>query len=105
MPDELPFTQTFRIPASGGWSQQSDLNRRPTLYESVALPTELCWPNQANQRVMLIYLPRDSGLVTLSCHRSLLSMEIKAPGEAKGARKVVFHRVAENLYRLESSGG
>jgi hypothetical protein len=27
------------------WSQQSDLNRRPTLYESVALPTELCWRN------------------------------------------------------------
>lgn len=25
------------------WSQQSDLNRRPTLYESVALPAELCW--------------------------------------------------------------
>ncbi|MFA5263627.1 MAG: hypothetical protein WC378_07350, partial [Opitutaceae bacterium] len=26
-------------------------------------------------------------------------------GETKAARKVVFHRVAENLYRLEQSGG
>ena len=25
------------------WSQLPDLNRRPTLYESVALPTELNW--------------------------------------------------------------
>ena len=32
-------------------------------------------------------------------------METNAPGETKGARKVVFHRVAENLYRLEQSGG
>ncbi|HWB99610.1 MAG TPA: tyrosine-type recombinase/integrase [Bryobacteraceae bacterium] len=31
-------------------------------------------------------------------------METEAGGEAK-ARKVVFHRVAENLYRLETSGG
>lgn len=35
----------------------------------------------------------------------LLSMKIDAPEETKSARKVVFHRVAENLYRLESSGG
>ncbi len=32
-------------------------------------------------------------------------METKALGEAKEARKVVFHRVGENLYRLETSGG
>lgn len=32
-------------------------------------------------------------------------MKTVALGEAKEARKVVFHRVAENLYRLESSGG
>jgi integrase len=32
-------------------------------------------------------------------------METQAQGEAKRARKVVFHRVAENLYRLEQSGG
>jgi integrase len=32
-------------------------------------------------------------------------METKALGEQKVARKVVFHRVAENLYRLETSGG
>ncbi len=25
------------------WSQRSDLNRRPTVYETVALPTELRW--------------------------------------------------------------
>ncbi len=32
-------------------------------------------------------------------------METEALGEAKAARKVVFHRVAENLYRLEMTGG
>lgn len=32
-------------------------------------------------------------------------MKTEALGETKGARKVVFHRVAENLYRLEQSGG
>jgi hypothetical protein len=26
------------------WSQRADLNRGPTDYESVALPTELRWP-------------------------------------------------------------
>jgi len=32
-------------------------------------------------------------------------METEALGEAKAARKVVFHRVAENLFRLEMTGG
>jgi len=32
-------------------------------------------------------------------------MNSEAFGEAKAARKLVFHRVAENLYRLETSGG
>jgi len=32
-------------------------------------------------------------------------MKTEALGETKVARKVVFHRVAENLYRLETSGG
>ena len=32
-------------------------------------------------------------------------MKTKALAEPKVARKVVFHRVAENLYRLETSGG
>lgn len=32
-------------------------------------------------------------------------METEALGETKAARKLVFHRVAENLYRLEQSGG
>jgi len=32
-------------------------------------------------------------------------MKTEALGEARTARKVVFHRVAENLYRLEQSGG
>ena len=32
-------------------------------------------------------------------------MDTEALGEAKAARKLVFHRVAENLYRLETSGG
>jgi len=31
-------------------------------------------------------------------------METEAPKEAKVARKLVFHRVADNLFRLESSG-
>ena len=35
----------------------------------------------------------------------LLAMKTKAQNEAKVARKLVFHRVAENLYRLETSGG
>ncbi len=35
----------------------------------------------------------------------LLGMKTKAQNEAKVARKLVFHRVAENLYRLETSGG
>ena len=33
------------------------------------------------------------------------SVEIEAPEEAAKARKLVFHRVAENLYRLEANGG
>jgi integrase len=32
-------------------------------------------------------------------------MQIGALAETKAVRKLVFHRVAENLYRLESSGG
>lgn len=32
-------------------------------------------------------------------------METEALGQAKETRKLVFHRVAENLYRLEQSGG
>jgi len=42
-----------------------------------------------------------------SCHRKLLGMKTEpmAREAADDARKVVFHRVAENLYRLESSGG
>jgi integrase len=32
-------------------------------------------------------------------------MQTKARGQAKDARKIVFHRVAENLYRLEQTGG
>ena len=32
-------------------------------------------------------------------------MENQAPKEATAARKLVFHRVAENLYRLATSGG
>ena len=32
-------------------------------------------------------------------------MHTEPLGEAKAARKVVFHRVAKNLYRLETSGG
>ena len=43
--------------------------------------------------------------VTVICHRMLLSMENGIGQEAKSARKVVFHRVAENLYRLENTGG
>jgi len=31
-------------------------------------------------------------------------MDAEALGEAKAARKLVFHRVAENLHRLETSG-
>ena len=32
-------------------------------------------------------------------------MQTEALGQAKDARKIVFHRVAENLYRLEQTGG
>src|ERR1017187_8485545 len=32
-------------------------------------------------------------------------MENATLGEGKAARKLVFHRVAENLHRLETSGG
>lgn len=35
----------------------------------------------------------------------LLSMENVTGQGVKIARKVVFHRVAENLYRLENTGG
>lgn len=35
----------------------------------------------------------------------LLTVKTEALGEAGTVRKVAFHRVAENLYRLESSGG
>ena len=33
------------------WSQQPDLNRRPTHYECVALPTVLCWHNHCSFRL------------------------------------------------------
>ena len=32
------------VPGGKEWSRQPDLNRRPTVYETVALPTELCRP-------------------------------------------------------------
>jgi hypothetical protein len=35
----------------------------------------------------------------------LPGMKTDTLGEGRKARKVVFHRVAENLYRLETSGG
>ena len=35
----------------------------------------------------------------------LFGMQNNPGQEVKSVRKVVFHRVAENLYRLESSGG
>jgi integrase len=46
------------------------------------------------------------GLVTPFCHRQLAGMKTEALArETKDdARKVVFHRVAENLYRLEPTG-
>jgi hypothetical protein len=41
----VSFYRSFRIYVSYlfSWSQRPDLNRGPTDYESVALPTELRW--------------------------------------------------------------
>jgi hypothetical protein len=47
----------------------------------------------------------DISFVTPSCNRILPGMNTEALAETAAARKVVFHRVAENLYRLETSGG
>jgi integrase-like protein len=87
------------------WWQDPESNRGHKDFQSSALPTELSCHYTLEQRVTLIYRTRDVGLVTLICHRKLPSMETEALGEAKAARKLVFHRVAENLYRLETSGG
>src|SRR3954468_16490539 len=75
------------------------------LYESIALPTELARLKAVRLRLTTIFRPLDFGFVTPSCHRSVLSMKTEALEETQVARKVVFHRVAENLYRLETSGG
>jgi hypothetical protein len=41
----------------------------------------------------------------LFCHRQLFGMQNSTGEGATSTRKVVFHRVAENLYRLENTGG
>lgn len=75
-------------------------------YESSALPLSYSGLYQLDQRLVPIFRLCDISFVTRSCHRMLQHMEIQPLAEAKSAvRKVVFHRVAENLYRLESSGG
>lgn len=38
------------------WSRWWDSNPRPTLYESVALPTELCRPSIHHNRFLIIFL-------------------------------------------------
>src|ERR1700704_5728986 len=49
----MPLTVAAVVMARRGqqslfyWSRQPDLNRRPTVYETVALPTELCRPGNA----------------------------------------------------------
>ena len=54
---------------------------------------------------MLFYRFGDFGVITQCCHRMLPGMKTMALAAASVARKVVMHWVAENLYRLESSGG
>jgi hypothetical protein len=54
---------------------------------------------------MLFYRFGDFGVLAQCRHRMLPGKETKALAETKVARKVVMHWVAENLYRLESSGG
>ena len=43
-PDDLIVPRNDGNAWAVGWSRQPDLNRRPTVYETVALPTELCRP-------------------------------------------------------------
>src|SRR2546423_14903802 len=45
-------------PVACGWSRHPDLNRGPTVYETVALPTELCRPGR---RALLLTTPRWDG--------------------------------------------
>src|SRR4051812_46762811 len=45
MPEGTAAQGSRRIRRTG-WSRQPDLNRRPTVYETVALPTELCRPGR-----------------------------------------------------------
>jgi hypothetical protein len=47
----------------------------------------------------------DFGIVTQCFYPLLPGLTTKALAETKMARKGVFHWVAENLYRSESSGG
>jgi hypothetical protein len=54
---------------------------------------------------MLFYRFGDFGVITQCCHHMLPGTKTKALAETQVARKVVMHWVAENLYRLESSGG
>ncbi len=42
---DLSCDSRMPISAKEEWSQKPDLNRRPVLYESTALPTELFWPS------------------------------------------------------------
>ena len=45
---------TYSLPACRTWSHPSDSNRRPTVYKTVALPTELGWPaSRAGKTVAL----------------------------------------------------
>ena len=46
-PDDLIVPRNDGNAWAVGWSRQPDLNRRPTVYETVALPTELCRPERA----------------------------------------------------------
>src|SRR4051812_34356401 len=45
-------------PMACGWSRHPDLNRGPTVYETVALPTELCRPGR---RALLLTTLRCDG--------------------------------------------
>ena len=43
------FRKSLAIRDERGWAHP-DLNRGPTLYESVALPAELCWRETGRER-------------------------------------------------------
>ena len=64
------------------WSHPPESNRRPTDYESVALPTELGWHRNRNRRLDLVCGESTDATVAKSVAKSTLEFLGNAPESA-----------------------